>query len=94
MEDPSAAPPLQGCQELEQFLLLAKTAKGPAVVELIKQVWRLSDQAWNQLVGLGGVPPLSGTRAPVNRAVECAGFSQSQQDAGKFPYSDVAMVVQ
>ena len=36
MEDP-AAPELLGCQGLEQFLLLAKTAKGPAVVELVNQ---------------------------------------------------------
>lgn len=35
MEDPPA-PTLIGCQALEQFLLLAKSAKGPAVVELIK----------------------------------------------------------
>lgn len=37
MEDPPPAPTLVGCQGLEQFLLLAKTAKGPAVCELIKQ---------------------------------------------------------
>ena len=37
MEDPPPAPALVGCQGLEQFLLLAKTAKGPAVCELIKQ---------------------------------------------------------
>ncbi len=40
MEEPqqsSAAPSLIGCQALEQFLLLAKTARGPAVMELIKQ---------------------------------------------------------
>ena len=37
MEDPPPAPALIGCQGLEQFLLLAKTAKGPAVCELIKQ---------------------------------------------------------
>lgn len=35
MEDPPA-PTLVGCQALEQFLLLAKTAKGPAVAQLIK----------------------------------------------------------
>ena len=35
MEDPPA-PTLVGCQALEQFLLLAKSAKGPAVAELIK----------------------------------------------------------
>ena len=33
----SAAPALIGCQGLEQFLLLAKTARGPAVSELIRQ---------------------------------------------------------
>ena len=33
----SVAPSLIGCQALEQFLLLAKTARGPAVIELIKQ---------------------------------------------------------
>ena len=33
----SAAPALIGCQGLEQFLLLAKTARGPAVCELIRQ---------------------------------------------------------
>ena len=37
MEDPPPAPTLVGCQGLEQFLLLAKTARGPAVCELIKQ---------------------------------------------------------
>ena len=35
MEDPPA-PTLVGCQPLEQFLLLAKSAKGSAVAELIK----------------------------------------------------------
>lgn len=35
MEDPPA-PTLVGCQALEQFLLLAKSAKGPAVAQLIK----------------------------------------------------------
>lgn len=34
MEDPPA-PTLVGCQALEQFVLLAKSAKGPAVAELI-----------------------------------------------------------
>lgn len=34
---PVTAPSLIGCHKLEQFLLLAKTARGPAVVELIKQ---------------------------------------------------------
>lgn len=37
MEDPPPAPELISCQCLEQFLLLAKTARGPAVAELIKQ---------------------------------------------------------
>lgn len=39
MDDSQAAPvlPLVGCQGLEQFLQLAKTARGPAVVELVKQ---------------------------------------------------------
>jgi COP9 signalosome complex subunit 7 len=39
MDDSLAAPilPLAGCQGLEQFLLLAKTARGPAAVELVKQ---------------------------------------------------------
>lgn len=39
MEDNQPAPlhSLVGCQGLEQFLLLAKTAKGPAAVELVKQ---------------------------------------------------------
>ena len=37
MDDPST-PTLVGCKALEQFLLLAKTAKGPAAVELVKQV--------------------------------------------------------
>ena len=41
MEDPPA-PTLIGCQALEQFLLLAKTAKGPAVVELIKHATEAS----------------------------------------------------
>ena len=36
MEEPTA-PTLVGCQGLEQFLLLAKTARGSAAVELIKQ---------------------------------------------------------
>lgn len=34
MED-QPAPTLIGCQALEQFVLLAKSAKGPAVAELI-----------------------------------------------------------
>lgn len=40
MDDNQAAPilPLVGCQGLEQFMLLAKTARGPAAVELVKQV--------------------------------------------------------
>ena len=39
MDDPPAAPTLQtGCQGLEQFLLLAKTATGRAAVELVNQV--------------------------------------------------------
>ena len=33
----SVAPSLISCQALEQFLLLTKTARGPAVIELIKQ---------------------------------------------------------
>lgn len=33
----SSAPALIGCQGLEQFLLLSKTARGPAVSELIRQ---------------------------------------------------------
>lgn len=39
MDDSQAAPihPLVGCQGLEQFLLLARTARGPAAVELVKQ---------------------------------------------------------
>lgn len=39
MDDSQSAPvlPLVGCQGLEQFLLLAKTARGPAAVELVKQ---------------------------------------------------------
>lgn len=41
MEEP-AVPQLQGCQGLEQFLLLAKTARGPAAVELIKQTLEAS----------------------------------------------------
>ena len=41
MEDPPA-PTLVGCQGLEQFLLLAKSAKGPAVVELIKHATEAS----------------------------------------------------
>ena len=41
MEDPPA-PTLIGCQALEQFLLLAKTAKGPAVVALIKHATETS----------------------------------------------------
>ena len=32
-----AAPSLIGCQALEQFVLLSKSARGPAVPELIKQ---------------------------------------------------------
>ena len=35
--DDSLALPLVGCQDLEQFLLLSKTARGPAAVQLIKQ---------------------------------------------------------
>ena len=35
MED-TPAPTLVGCQALEQFLLLAKTAKGSAVAELVR----------------------------------------------------------
>lgn len=40
MDDPqsTAAPSLIGCQGLEQFLLLTKTARGPAAVELIQRV--------------------------------------------------------
>lgn len=40
MDDPqsTAAPALIGCQGLEQFLLLTKTARGPAAVELIQRV--------------------------------------------------------
>ncbi len=41
MEDTQSSPSiisLAGCQGLEQFLLLAKTAKGPAAAELVKQV--------------------------------------------------------
>ncbi len=38
MEDPPATPALQtGCQGLEQFLLLAKSATGRAAVELVNQ---------------------------------------------------------
>lgn len=39
MEDGQPAPilPLVGCQGLEQFLLLAKTARGAAAVELVKR---------------------------------------------------------
>ena len=39
MDDNQSAPvlPLAGCQGLEQFLLLAKNARGPAAVELVKQ---------------------------------------------------------
>ncbi len=33
----SVAPSLIGCGALEQFLLLAKTARGPAVIELVQQ---------------------------------------------------------
>ena len=36
MDEPTT-PTLVSCSALEQFLLLAKTAKGPAAVELIKQ---------------------------------------------------------
>jgi COP9 signalosome complex subunit 7 len=40
MDDPqsTAAPALIGCQGLEQFLLLTKTARGPAAVDLIHRV--------------------------------------------------------
>lgn len=31
------SPSLIGCGALEQFILLAKTARGPAVIELIRQ---------------------------------------------------------
>lgn len=41
MEDPPAST-LLGCQALEQFLLLAKSAKGSAVVELIKHATEAS----------------------------------------------------
>ena len=34
----TAAPALIGCQGLEQFLLLTKTARGPATVDLIHRV--------------------------------------------------------
>lgn len=40
MEDSQSSAPnpsLVGCQGLEQFLLLAKTAKGPAAAELVRQ---------------------------------------------------------
>ena len=37
MDETTTTPTLVGCSALEQFLLLAKTAKGPAAVELIKQ---------------------------------------------------------
>ena len=40
MDDPqsTAAPALIGCQGLEQYLLLTKTAKGTAAVELVQRV--------------------------------------------------------
>ena len=41
MEDPPA-PTLVSCQSLEQFLLLAKSAKGSAVAELIKHATETS----------------------------------------------------
>ena len=41
MEDPPA-PTLVGCQALEQFLLLAKSAKGSAVAELIRHATEAS----------------------------------------------------
>lgn len=44
MDDSQVAPtlPLVGCQGLEQFLLLAKTARGPAAVDLVKRALEAS----------------------------------------------------